>query len=224
MIGGIAETALGFFDRYLRKITMRHGNTINHLGRTHSHREAMLQNMAISLIQYKRIETTLAKAKELRKFVEPLITKSKNDSTHSRRTVFSYLQDKEAVKTLFGEIAEKVANRNGGYTRIIKMGTRFGDNAEVALIELVDYNEALLTSVEEKSSKTRRSRRGGKKAEGTVETAAVVDESSAVVVEEVVVPVEAVAEEVAPVVAEVAAVEETPAVEEATEGEETKEA
>jgi len=167
---------------------MRHGNKINHLGRTHSHREAMLKNMAISLIQYKRIETTLAKAKELRKYVEPLITKSKNDSTHSRRTVFSYLQDKEALKTLFGEIAEKVATRNGGYTRIIKLGTRFGDNAEVALIELVDYNEALLTSVEEKSSKTRRSRRGGKKAEGTAETTdldeTVADESSAEVVEE----------------------------------------
>jgi len=167
---------------------MRHGNKINHLGRTHSHREAMLKNMAISLIQYKRIETTLAKAKELRKYVEPLITKSKNDSTHSRRTVFSYLQDKEAIKTLFGEIAEKVATRNGGYTRIIKLGTRYGDNAEVALIELVDYNEALLTSVEEKSSKTRRSRRGGKKAEGTTEATdsveTVADESSAEVVEE----------------------------------------
>ncbi len=169
-------------------ITMRHGNKINHLGRTHSHREAMLKNMAISLIQYKRIETTLAKAKELRKYVEPLITKSKNDSTHSRRTVFSYLQDKETVKTLFGEIAEKVATRNGGYTRIIKLGTRYGDNAEVALIELVDYNEALLTSVEEKSTKTRRSRRGGKKADSTAETTdsveTVADESSAEVVEE----------------------------------------
>lgn len=193
---------------------MRHGNKINHLGRTHSHREAMLKNMAISLIQYKRIETTLAKAKELRKYVEPLITKSKNDSTHSRRTVFSYLQDKEAIKTLFGEIAEKVATRNGGYTRIIKLGTRFGDNAEVALIELVDYNEALLTSVEEKSSKTRRSRRGGKKAEGTTETAATIaDESSAEVVEET--PAVEVVADVAP------AVEETPEVP-AAEGEETK--
>ena len=193
---------------------MRHGNKINHLGRTHSHREAMLKNMAISLIQYKRIETTLAKAKELRKYVEPLITKSKNDSTHSRRTVFSYLQDKEAIKTLFGEIAEKVATRNGGYTRIIKLGTRFGDNAEVALIELVDYNEALLTSVEEKSSKTRRSRRGGKKAEGTTETTATIaDESSAEVVEET--PAVEVVADVAP------AVEETPEVP-AAEGEETK--
>jgi large subunit ribosomal protein L17 len=192
---------------------MRHGNKINHLGRTHSHREAMLKNMAISLIQYKRIETTLAKAKELRKYVEPLITKSKNDSTHSRRTVFSYLQDKEAIKTLFGEIAEKVATRNGGYTRIIKLGTRFGDNAEVALIELVDYNEALLTSVEEKSTKTRRSRRGGKKADGTAETAVVADESSVEVVEDTL-----AVEEV---------VEATPAVEDvpeapAADGDETK--
>lgn len=177
----------------------------------------MLKNMAISLIQYKRIETTLAKAKELRKYVEPLITKSKNDSTHSRRTVFSYLQDKGAIKTLFGEIAEKVATRNGGYTRIIKLGTRFGDNAEVALIELVDYNEALLTSVEEKSSKTRRSRRGGKKADGTAEITdsveTVADESSAEVVEE------------APAIE--AVVEAAPAVEEApeapaAEGEEAK--
>jgi len=192
---------------------MRHGNKINHLGRTHSHRDALLKNLAISLIQYKRIETTLAKAKELRKYVEPLITKSKNDSTHSRRTVFSYLQDKEAIKTLFGEIAEKVANRNGGYTRIIKLGTRFGDNAEVALIELVDYNEALLTSAEEKTTKTRRSRRGGKKAEGAA--APVADESSAEVVE---------ATQATEVVAEAApAVEEAPEAP-AAEGEETKEA
>lgn len=196
---------------------MRHGNKINHLGRTHSHRDALLKNLAISLIQYKRIETTLAKAKELRKYVEPLITKSKNDSTHSRRTVFSYLQDKEAIKTLFGEIAEKVANRNGGYTRIIKLGTRFGDNAEVALIELVDYNEALLTSAEEKTTKTRRSRRGGKKTEGSaaVEAAPVADESSVEVVEEA--PAAEVVAEAAP------AIEETPEAP-AAEGEETKEA
>jgi large subunit ribosomal protein L17 len=121
----------------------------------------MLSNMASSLILSKRIETTLAKAKELKKYVEPLITKSKDDSTHSRRTVFSYLQDKESIKTLFGEIAEKVANRPGGYTRIIKLGTRQGDNAEMCLIELVDFNELLLTSTEEKAGKTRRSRRGG---------------------------------------------------------------
>lgn len=192
---------------------MRHGNKTNHLGRTHSHRDALLKNLAISLIQYKRIETTLAKAKELRKYVEPLITKSKNDTTHSRRTVFSYLQDKESVKTLFGDIAEKVASRNGGYTRIIKLGTRFGDNAEVALIELVDYNEAFSTAVEEKTTKTRRSRRGGNK--GTTATteatpAAAVDESSAEVVEET--PVAAV--EAEPTTEEVA--DTTPASEEDT--------
>lgn len=197
---------------------MRHGNKTNHLGRTHSHRDALLKNLTISLIQYKRIETTLAKAKELRKYVEPLITKAKSDTTHSRRTVFSYLQDKEAIKTLFGEIAEKVASRNGGYTRIIKLGTRYGDNAEVALIELVDYNEALLTAVEEKTTKTRRSRRGGKKSDGAVDATTVaatpVDESSAEVVEET--PVAAV--EAEPTTAEVAdatpAQDETPASEE----------
>ncbi|WP_337043595.1 50S ribosomal protein L17 [Emticicia sp. 17c] len=184
---------------------MRHGNKTNHLGRTHSHRDALLKNLAISLIKHKRIETTLAKAKELRKYVEPLITKSKNDTTHSRRTVFAYLQDKESIKTLFGEIAEKVASRNGGYTRIIKLGTRFGDNAEVALIELVDYNEALLTAVEEKTTKTRRSRRGGKKAEAT----ATDGESSAEVVEAA--PVAETATEVADAAP---AQDETPASEE----------
>ncbi|MBA4851483.1 50S ribosomal protein L17 [Emticicia sp. BO119] len=195
---------------------MRHGNKTNHLGRTHSHRDALLKNLAISLIQYKRIETTLAKAKELRKFVEPLITKSKNDTTHSRRTVFSYLQDKESIKTLFGEIAEKVASRNGGYTRIIKLGTRFGDNAEVALIELVDYNEAFSTAVEEKTTKTRRSRRGGKKSEGNADVTpvAVADESSAEVVEDEA-PVAAVEAEPATEVADATpAAEETPASEE----------
>ena len=195
---------------------MRHGNKTNHLGRTHSHSDALLKNLAISLIQHKRIETTLAKAKELRKFVEPLITKSKNDTTHSRRTVFSYLQDKESIKTLFGEIAEKVATRNGGYTRIIKLGTRFGDNAEVTLIELVDYNEALLTAVEEKTTKTRRSRRGGNKgATATTEATpvAAVDESSAEVVEET--PVAAVEAEPTTEVADASpAAEETPASEE----------
>lgn len=141
---------------------MRHGKKDNHLGRTHSHREALLKNLAISLVEHKRIETTLAKAKELRKYVEPLITKAKNDTTHSRRIVFSYLQDKEAIKSLFGEIAEKVATRNGGYTRIIKLGTRIGDNAELALIELVDFNTVLVATEEEAAATTRRSRRGGK--------------------------------------------------------------
>ncbi len=138
---------------------MRHGKTFNHLGRTAPHREAMLQNMAISLIEKKRINTTVAKAKALRKFIEPIITKSKKDNTHSRRTVFSYLQDKESVKTLFGDIAVKVADRPGGYTRIIKTGFRLGDAAEMCMIELVDYNELLLGEGNEKKAKnTRRSR------------------------------------------------------------------
>src|SRR6187402_3521559 len=119
---------------------MRHGNKNNHLSRTDSHRRALLSNMASSLILHKRITTTLAKAKALRVYVEPLITKSKSDTTHSRRTVFSYLQNKDAVTILFREIAEKVANRPGGYTRIIKLENLLGDNAEMAIIELVDYN------------------------------------------------------------------------------------
>jgi len=120
---------------------MRHGDKINNLGRTASHRKALLNNLAIQLITHKRIVTTLAKAKSLRKFVEPLITKAKENTTHQRRVVFSYLQDKEAIVELFGTIAEKVAGRPGGYTRIIKLGARVGDNAETALIELVDFND-----------------------------------------------------------------------------------
>ncbi|MGR3809832.1 50S ribosomal protein L17 [Jiulongibacter sp. NS-SX5] len=152
---------------------MRHGKKFNHLGRTRSHRSALLSNMACSLIKSKRITTTVAKAKELRKYAEPLITKSKNDTTHSRRVVFSYLQDKEAVTELFTTISEKVAERNGGYTRIIKLGTRLGDNAEMALIELVDFNENLLGTEEESASKSKRRRRGGKKkAEASADAAA----------------------------------------------------
>jgi large subunit ribosomal protein L17 len=150
---------------------MRHGKKVNHLGRTKSHRVAMLSNMANSLIKNKRISTTLAKAKSLRMYVEPLITKSKNDTTHSRRIVFSYLQDKESVTELFTLISEKVAERNGGYTRIIKLGTRYGDNAEMALIELVDFNDNLaVTSDDEKATegKSKRSRRGGKKSTSPV--------------------------------------------------------
>jgi len=142
---------------------MRHGKKFNHLGRTASHRSAMLSNMASSLILNKKITTTVAKAKELRKYVEPLITKSKDNTTHSRRVVFSYLQNKEVVKELFGEVADKIADRPGGYTRILKLGNRLGDNAEMALIELVDYNELMLeakASKEEGKTKTRRSRRG----------------------------------------------------------------
>ena len=149
----------------------------------------MLANLTISLIKAKRIETTLAKAKALRMYIEPLITKSKTDNTHSRRTVFSYLQDKESIKTLFGEIAEKVAERNGGYTRIIKLGQRQGDNAVVALIELVDFNENLLSSaIEEGDTKAKRSRRGkSKKTEesANVVAATVSEVPSAEVVEDV---------------------------------------
>ena len=139
---------------------MRHGKKNNHLGRTTSHRKAMLANMATSLILHKRITTTLAKAKVLRGYVEPLLTKSKNDTTHSRRTVFSYLQDKEAVTILFREIAEKIATRPGGYTRIIKMENRLGDNAEMALIELVDYNTVYGSDTAVVAKKSTR-RRGG---------------------------------------------------------------
>lgn len=162
---------------------MRHGKKDNHLGRTASHRKAMLSNMASSLIIHKRIETTLAKAKELRKYVEPLLTRAKEDSTHNRRIAFSYLNDKESTKELFGAVSDKIANRPGGYTRIIKLGTRLGDAAEVALIELVDFNDALLLANADKPAKTRRSRRGGKggsdaaaPVKAKAETAAVVAE------------------------------------------------
>ncbi|MDO3640423.1 50S ribosomal protein L17 [Mucilaginibacter sp. L3T2-6] len=150
---------------------MRHGKKVNHLGRTDSHRKAMLSNMATSLILHKRITTTLAKAKALRGFVEPLLTKSKNDTTHSRRVVFSYLQDKDAVSILFREIAEKIASRPGGYTRIIKMENRLGDNAEMAMIELVDYNTVYGTDVAKTEKKSTR-RRGGKGGNKTAAPAA----------------------------------------------------
>lgn len=140
---------------------MRHGRKINKLSRTASHRKALLSNMASSLILHKRINTTVAKAKELRKYVEPLITRAKEDTTHSRRMVFSYLQNKESVKTLFNEVADRITDRPGGYTRIIKTGQRFGDNAEMCLMELVDFNELYTRDAEErKVGKTRRSRRG----------------------------------------------------------------
>ena len=142
---------------------MRHTKKFNHLGRTKSHREALLSNMTVSLIKAKRINTTVAKAKALRVYAEPIINRAKDDSTNSRRIVFSYLQDKEAVKELFGEIAVKIANRPGGYLRILKLGNRLGDNAAMAMIELVDYNENLLKESTEKKAKTRRSR--SKKAE-----------------------------------------------------------
>ena len=143
---------------------MRHNKKFNHLSRKKGHREALLSNLAISLIMHKRIFTTLAKAKALRVYAEPLITRSKKDDMNSRRLVFSYLQNKEAIKELFGVVAEKVADRPGGYTRILKTGHRLGDNAEMAMIELVDFNENMLAEKAPKA-KTRRSRRGGKKAE-----------------------------------------------------------
>ena len=202
---------------------MRHGKKINHLGRTDTHRKAMLANMASSLILHKRITTTLAKAKALRQYVEPLITKSKSDTTHSRRTVFSYLKDKEAVTILFREIAEKVATRPGGYTRILKLANRLGDNAEMSIIELVDYNTTFTQGAEAGAAK-KKSRRGGAatskaKAVDTpaatqevVETAPVAEEvaDEAPIVEVVVeTPVEVVADET-PIAEEIA---ETPVAE-----------
>lgn len=214
---------------------MRHGNKINHLGRKTSHRKAMLQNMACSLIEHKRISTTIAKAKTLRVFVEPILTKAKTDSTHSRRVVFSYLQNKEMVTELFREVAPKIANRAGGYTRIIRTGYRLGDNAEMCMIELVDYNE--LYNNDNAKKTTRRSRRGGAKKEDSVvveateATEAAVEEAvveDAVVAEEVVAeeaPVEeAVVEEVVEETIEEttpeAAAEETPAADESENSEE----
>ena len=146
---------------------MRHGDKVNNLGRKKAHRGAMLSNMACSLILSKRIRTTLAKAKALRVYAEPLITKSKNDTTHSRRTVFAYLRDKDSIKELFGTIAEKVATRPGGYTRILKLGNRMGDNAELAMIELVDFNE-FTDGIGKKKSTKPKTRRGKKAATDTV--------------------------------------------------------
>lgn len=141
---------------------MRHGKKFNHLSRKTAHRGAMLSNMATSLIMHKRINTTVAKAKALRKYIEPILTKSKTDDTNSRRVVFSYLQNKESVTELFNTVAEKIAARPGGYTRIIKTGARLGDNAEMCMMELVDFNELLTSEETAGKSKTRRSRRGGK--------------------------------------------------------------
>ncbi|QIU93017.1 50S ribosomal protein L17 [Bacteroides faecium] len=152
---------------------MRHNKKFNHLGRTASHRSAMLSNMACSLIKHKRITTTVAKAKALKKFVEPLITKSKEDTTNSRRVVFSNLQDKIAVTELFKEISVKIADRPGGYTRIIKTGNRLGDNAEMCFIELVDYNENMAKEkVAKKATRTRRSKKSAEAASVAVEAPA----------------------------------------------------
>ena len=167
---------------------MRHQKSINHLGRTSTHRAAMLSNMASSLIMHKRISTTIAKAKALRGYVEPLITRAKIDSTHSRRVVFSYLQDKDAVTELFRDISIKVADRPGGYVRILKTGFRLGDNADMCIIELVDYNENLLTSKETTTKKTvRRRKPAAKKAtDAAVETPVTAKTPKTKVVEETV--------------------------------------
>jgi len=207
---------------------MRHGKKINHLGRTASHRKAMLSNMGTSLILHKRISTTLAKAKELKKFVEPLVTRAKEDTTHNRRIAFSYLKSKEAIKALFGEVIEKVGTRPGGYTRIIKTGFRLGDNAEMCIIELVDFNELMLKDAAPAKKTTRRSRRSTGTAESTPASAApkaeaVVEETPAVeaeIIEETPVAEAEVVEETTAPVAE-AATEETPTAE--TSEEETEE-
>ena len=195
---------------------MRHKKKFNHLGRTAAHRKAMLKNMATSLIMHKRIRTTVAKAKELRMFVEPIINRSKEDTTHSRRMVFRKLQSKEAVNELFREIAVKVADRPGGYTRILKTGNRLGDNAEMCIIELVDYNQVMLEQKEEKkATKTTRRRRGGaKKTAKPAEQAPVAETPKENLVEEAEVVEEVKAE--APV-EEAASAEETPAKEEEKE-------
>ena len=172
---------------------MRHNKKFNHLGRTADHRRALLANLAISLIMHKRITTTLAKAKALKKYVEPLITKSKDDSTNSRRVVFSYLQNKEALKELFGVVSPKVGDRPGGYTRIIKLGHRQGDTADIAFIELVDFDENMAKTPKAGAKKTRRSRKAAPKAEAPVAEEVKAEEVAAPAVEEA--PAEAAAEE-----------------------------
>ncbi|MDR2680562.1 MAG: 50S ribosomal protein L17 [Tannerella sp.] len=196
---------------------MRHNKKINHLGRTSSHRQAMLSNMASSLIKHKRIFTTTAKAKALRKYVEPLVTKSKEDTTHSRRVVFSLLQDKHAVTELFTVVSHKVSDRPGGYTRIIKIGNRLGDNAAMCFIELVDFNENMLKDTK-KAGKTRRSRRKSSAA-ATADVAAVKPAVSDKPAEEAkAVVAEAVPEAAEELEAEAVVVsEEQPAVEESDE-------
>ena len=156
---------------------MRHGKRFNHLSRKAPHRKSMLSNMASSLIIHKKIETTVAKAKALRTYVEPLITKSKSDTTHSRRQVFSLLQDKNSVNELFNNVSEKIADRPGGYTRIIKMGNRLGDNAEMCVIELVDYNLLLLGEEKDKKTKSRRRRRRRKASQKPVDDKSIASKS-----------------------------------------------
>lgn len=186
---------------------MRHNKKFNHLGRKTAHRKAMLSNMASSLIQHKRIATTLAKAKALQVYVEPLLTKSKDDTTHSRRTVFSHLQNKEVVTELFQNVSQKIANRPGGYTRILRTGFRLGDNAEMCIIELVDYNENMLKEkAAKKASRTRRAGSAKKTEDAPAPVAAAPEVEEAVVVEEV-----------APVMEETTTASETPVAEESTD-------
>ncbi|MCK5066619.1 MAG: 50S ribosomal protein L17 [Bacteroidales bacterium] len=203
---------------------MRHRKNFNHLGRKTAHRKAMLSNMASSLIMHKRIETTTAKAKALKRYIEPLITRGKDDSTHARRVVFSYLQDKEAVSELFREVGAKVADRPGGYTRIIRLGNRLGDNADMCLIELVDYNENLLAEKAASKKSTSRRRRGSKPKTQSqqVESTEAVTEEAEVATE----VTEAQAEELPAAEAEVAvpAEETAPVEEEAKEEKPTAEA
>ena len=189
---------------------MRHGKKFNHLGRQTAHRAAMLSNMACSLIEHKRINTTIAKAKALRVYVEPILTKSKDDTTHARRTAFSYLKSKEAVTELFRTVAPKIADRPGGYTRIIRTGYRLGDNAEMCLIELVDFNELMLNDTTKKAT-TRRSRRGGA---GTTAAKTTTAPAAEVATEEAT-PEAVVVEETTAEVVEEAPVTEAPAAEEA---------
>ena len=208
---------------------MRHGKKFNHLGRKKGHRTSMLANMACSLIEHKRIKTTLAKAKALRVYVEPLITKSKDDTTHSRRTVFSYLKQKEAITELFGDVATKVADRPGGYTRILKLSNRLGDNAQMAFIELVDYNEDYTTDKPKRKKARRTKKKAIENVALAVEEAVVVEETPATedaveakveeVVEETPATEDVVEAKVEEVVEETPAIEETPEVKEETKDE-----
>lgn len=200
---------------------MRHNKKINHLGRTNSHREAMLANMASSLIKHKRIFTTTAKAKALRKYIEPIITKSKEDTTHSRRVVFSTLQDKYAVTELFKEISAKVADRPGGYTRIIKTGNRLGDNAAMCFIELVDFNDNMAKETKKKATRARRSRKKGTEGAAAATTAAEAPKAEAPATEVAEAPVAEAAPATPEVEAEAAV--ETPAAEATPEAEKKEE-
>lgn len=197
---------------------MRHGNKINHLGRKTAHRKALLMNLSIALIKHKRITTTVAKAKELRKHIEPLINKTKVDTTHNRRMLFSYLQDKDSINELFNVIAEKVADRPGGYTRIIKLGFRKGDAADIAMIELVDFNETYVKEVKDNAGKTRRSRAKKTETTETANTNNVADLVEEVEASEVSEVVETISvEEVAPIAEKIVAVEEVQVAEESSQ-------